>query len=364
MNTKQKIGNFFKTLINNTAAMEQARSTKWWAALILYLLSIIIAVIPTMIQTGNVKGQDIFRGNLYSTEVYLTKFHEDLATNNVDLTFTNNKETKAYLSNPSANVNLTFTETLTLTDDQGLEVNFPYYSFTKVIDDKETVLFRVFYTAEVDGLLTHGKNFLSADQFLGTYLYESNSDVETISTHLILGKNNLLLRIYNPANTAKGSSVVKNLSGVYTNVKDGTNLKDFYLKDKNGNPINPTEPTFTNNLLENWYVLANAAYAPIKTTVFFTQSGLSLLIYAVIGAFIGLIIFLSTRGKRNPNRGIRFHEAMKIGCWLLLTPALITLLIGSFIPQYAALIFVTTIGMRTVWFGMRTLNPYAQDQKK
>ncbi len=48
---------------------------------------------------------------------------------------------------------------------------------------------------------------------------------------------------------------------------------------------------------------------------------------------------------------------MQIGCWLLLSPALITLVVGSFLPQYAALIYVATLGMRSVWLTMKSLRP-------
>lgn len=362
MTTKQKIGRFFKSLVNNTVALEEGRRSKWWSSLILFLLSIIIAVIPTMIVTGKVKGQDVFRGSLYSTEVYLQKFHENLSDNDVDLIITNEKP-NSYISH-SENFELTFNNELTLKDDIETEVAFKYYSFSKEIDGKETEVFRVYYTGNIDKVMMKKNKILSPQSFLSSYLFDATPEITNISSHLIIGKNDLLLRIYNPAKATKGSTPVKNLSGVYTNINDGTNLKDFYTKDKDGNAISASDVNFSEQFMDNWKQFANNLYKPIKTKVFFSQSGISLLIYAVLSAFIGLVIFLITRGKNNPNRDIRFGESMKIGCWLLLTPALITLLIGSFAPQMAALIYIGSLGMRTVWLSMRTLNPHYQEPPK
>jgi hypothetical protein len=69
----------------------------------------------------------------------------------------------------------------------------------------------------------------------------------------------------------------------------------------------------------------------------------------------------------NPNRYLKFGESLKIGAWLLPAPALITLVLGFVLPvqyfqQYFPIIFIMTLGMRSVWLTMRTLNPNMPQQ--
>ena len=73
---------------------------------------------------------------------------------------------------------------------------------------------------------------------------------------------------------------------------------------------------------------------------------------------MGLVIYISTRGKNNINRDLKFGEAIRIGAWLLPTPpALLTLIVGLIMPNFFHMVFIMGIGLRSVWLTMRTLNP-------
>lgn len=369
MNKKQNLFFFLKSLINNDTAVMGGRTKKWWIALILYFVSIFIAVIPTMISVGKTKGSAIFTGDQFHSDVAMIKFNESLATNDVDLIF-EDSAAGPILTNPSANYAFTFDKTLEITDETSVVFNFPYYTFartetytiensdgTTTEETKVTEHLRVYYVASMDGFVFHGGKHLTPEVYLANYLAKAKSTEEKIVSHFILGKNGITIRIYNPTKATEGKNVERSYNGVYKKVPVGLNIKNFYLKDKGGNPLDSTAMTFKSEVLASWANLVDVAYGPVKVNLFFAQSGLSLLVYAVISAFIGLVIFLSTRGKNNPNRSITFKESMQIGCWLLLSPALITLVIGSFLPQYAALIYVATLGMRSVWLTMKSLRP-------
>ena len=90
--TKEKRGpnirfrRVISSLFNNRAAYDGGRQDKWWMAIILFFLSIIIAVIPIMVQVGQTNGSDLYKGgNLFHTEVGLRKFTDALEDNDVNL---------------------------------------------------------------------------------------------------------------------------------------------------------------------------------------------------------------------------------------------------------------------------------------
>ncbi|HCY06160.1 MAG TPA: hypothetical protein DHS57_02400, partial [Erysipelotrichaceae bacterium] len=114
MNKKQNLFFFLKSLINNDTAVIGGRTKKWWTALILYFVSIFIAVIPTMISVGKTKGSAIFTGDQFHSDVAMMKFNESLATNDVDLVF-EDSAAGPILTNPSANYAFTFDKTLEIT---------------------------------------------------------------------------------------------------------------------------------------------------------------------------------------------------------------------------------------------------------
>ena len=77
---------------------------------------------------------------------------------------------------------------------------------------------------------------------------------------------------------------------------------------------------------------------------------------------MGLLMFLLTRGKNNPNRGLTFWITCKISAWIDFTPGLLAMILGFIWPAAAGLGYIVLIGLRTMWLSMRQLNPAAQQQ--
>ena len=71
----------------------------------------------------------------------------------------------------------------------------------------------------------------------------------------------------------------------------------------------------------------------------------------------GLVVFLLTRGKRNPFRVYTFWETQKIAYWAGVAPALLSLALGFLLTQFSLMLFIFLFGMRLMWLSMKTMRP-------
>ena len=102
---------------------------------------------------------------------------------------------------------------------------------------------------------------------------------------------------------------------------------------------------------------ANDSYINQRVKTFWMNSGLYYGIYLVLGVFMGLMIFLLTRGKANPNRGLTFWITTKISWIACVAPAILAMIAGFFWSMAAGLGFIVLFGLRIMWLSMRSLSP-------
>ena len=152
----------------------------------------------------------------------------------------------------------------------------------------------------------------------------------------------------------------------------GSDWKNHHLTDNNlletilkveGVEQNLLDSNYVSGVLTNWKNVFNDSYKTQKVKSFWFSSGLYYGIYLVLGAFMGLMMFLLTRGKNNPNRNYTFWLTFKISCWCILTPAVLAMILGFIWSQAAGLGYIVLIGLRTMWLSMRQLNPAAQQPR-
>lgn len=368
----------FSSLFKNDAAVEGGRTQPWWIALTLLLVSVIIAIIPTMIQIGQTKGSDVFKGAQYQTDVALVKFNEALVAEGVDLVYREDINTGYLLRNEGTAFETAFSDKISISSVSG-SVDVHYFSFAQPrnVDTtnsegeqvEQSINFeylRVYYTGNITEQFALRGESAEPEVYLANYLItlsENSTSVDPnakVTSHVILGKSGLYFRVYNPTKVLLGSDYVRSTQGVSLDVKESFALHTFNQTTLDGQNIVGTDPQYVSKVMANWSHLVDITYGPVKTITFWTTNGINGLIYLILSIFIGLIFFITTRGKYNPNRDIKFFEAMKIGAWLLLTPALLTLIVGSFVPSYASLVYIMTLGMRTVWMSMKSVQPPAK----
>ncbi|MEG2052748.1 MAG: hypothetical protein RRZ92_02150, partial [Bacilli bacterium] len=164
--------------------------------------------------------------------------------------------------------------------------------------------------------------------------YETKDLKRTISL-LILGKDTYTIYKF-PNNKTNYSAT----GGDYLNLKDIKSLSEV-------------------KTYEDWQKFVELGYMNTKNKNCLVQTSIMLGINAGIVLLMGLMFFILTRGKANPYRSYTFWECMKISFWSMLSPAILSLVFGFFLTQFATLIFVLIFGVRAMWLSMKQLKPIA-----
>jgi len=335
----------FQSLFSNAPIME-AKNQPWYIALIIFVVSILLATFPTYTQINNREGSNFLSGNTYSIENALVLFSETLEEGNVDLVVTNRDEadvTIAELDNQGTAWESVFTQTL------AAHPTFPFFQYTV----NNQVRLRVFYQNE------------NSDEVTGTFanaLLALPIGDDNIGSFLLLGNAAVYMYVYNPAaltaNTATGEGFTTAFSGTYDAIPVGTNLGNFVLTDVDGNTINTSDLVlYTRVVFDNWLNFFDQSFAYSKSVLLLAQTGLTFVVNAIMALLMSLVIFIMTRGKNNPNKHFKFSDTMKIGAWALLSPALVTIIAGALFPEFAGTAFVLFVGLRLMWLSSRYLRP-------
>jgi hypothetical protein len=375
--TKQAFKTLFASLFNNQAAVDGGRKQPWWIAIILLFVSTLIAIVPQMVTMGKDKGGDIFSSPVVEVDTGLIKFHQALEEKGVTLTYKANDE-GVYELNKTGEFNDVFTSSIGISSLTG-SVEVPYFSYSALRQKPTTTsepgfeyenfeYLRVYYTADIADSFTIGTKIVSAARYLDDYLYGLTEDGilinqnpnEKVTSYIILGKTEIRIRLYKPTAVQNGSDSFRNINGLTSKFTSEISINDFYKKTVNGEAISPTDISLVSKVMDNWKHFMDESFKPVKASTFWQTSALFYALLFLLSLFIGVVYWITTRGKYNPNRDIRFLEAMRIGFWLLLSPALITLIVGLFMPNYATMIYIMTLGMRTVWMSMKSVQTQAQ----
>ena len=159
--------------------------------------------------------------------------------------------------------------------------------------------------------------------------------------------------------------VASNQSGDWKNTPAGTNLLERALTVEGYSlPTSASEvdallrdSSYVDSVLNNWKGVYNEAYLSTKNTALLYQSLLFLGIYAILVLFMGLMVFLLTRGKRNSFNYLTLWACEKIAMWASLSPGLLALILGFMLPGYAVMFFIILVGLRIMWLSMKQLRP-------
>ena len=188
--------------------------------------------------------------------------------------------------------------------------------------------------------------YTGQDEFSGSAKY--------IPSYLILYKSGFYSGIYKTDSTTKAS-------GTYAGMdwKKFNDSEDFLgdIINIEGKDKDVKNLEYVNAVMGNWKNVANKAYENQKVVTFWSVSGIFFGIFFGLTVFMGLMMFLLTRGKNNPNRGLRFDTCEWIAGWIVLAPGLLAMIVGFIFAAAQQVAFIVLIGLRTMWLAMRQLNP-------
>ena len=355
--TKRTIGNIFASLIKNDRAIEGAKTSPWWVAVILFLVGTFLPVIPIMTTAGNSYGSSFLKSYTYGYEQGLTSTCLSLQEDGYEFTINENK--KLVLTKGTETISQTWVEA-----DGKVPDETAIASYTAIREGKSEVAFEIYYTDREYNKGTKTVNSLiktiEARQYVkdttDLYVEVEGEETPTLYTpsYLILYKDGYYSKVYKTDTTTAYSNSYKgnDWSHFESNIKlleMTLNIEGF---DKNANDSN-----YVDAVKKAWSEVFNKGYLAQKQLNFWFSSGLYYGIYIVLGLFMGLMIWLLTRGKKNPNRGLKLGTAIAISGWIDVTPGLLAMILAFIWTQAAGIAYIVLIGMRAMWLSMRQLNP-------
>ena len=370
--SKRTVQNLFVGQFSNARAIEGAKTAPWYIAIILFLLGTFLPVVPIMVSQGNAYGSQFISGTLYGYDQYIAQTTFDLSQGG-DTYKIENHHLLRYDSNGNKVEN-------TWLPNEGQEEPAdmtPIAVYNKQVDrtiegNVTTVTarrFNVYYTDRPYSQKGSDNTVYAMLKTLTSRHYVKDAVEPTIYNGEVESKNEDLY--YN------ASFLLLAIDGVYSYIykSDTTTLATYtgvgfdwsYQEDSenffkelatvNNITSDPKDTNYVKGVLENWKTVYNKAYNKLKSRNFWMLTGIFYAIFVILNAFMGLMIWLLTRGKRNPNRGLKLRTCLSISGWICFMPGLLALIFGFLIPSAQQILFIMLIGLRTMWLAMKQLNP-------
>ena len=368
---KFTLGSAFKGIISNQACIDGSKESPWWVAAIFFVFAVIIPLIPGFVKLSKVNGADFLSSANYGLDTSLTGLTYDLYNNDhVEL-----KASKGILHYYKDGVEH---DELYDRPDQDPEYIDSYKETFKVVSENPQTLGKIELRVFLWNMPTNSKlsNYVntvakqkyrqdnnqpySADDEKGTKYYTPNLIIITPHTMAValykydttsqVKTSNGGLDWYNTSNKV---GLIERLN------KEGVNSGDIVSEEKN-NYVN----TYKGKVLKQFKGLCNETYLNQKKRTKWMNTGIYAGIYAGVLVFLGLMIFVLTRGKSNPFKYLNVWHCQKIAWWASFTPALLGMILafvfsGNMIGQMA---FILLISLRVMWLSMKQLRPMYQGQ--
>lgn len=362
--TKENLINGFKSLYSNDAVMESAKNTPWWIAVIIAVVATFIPVIPITVAASNQYGSSFLSKYTENMETYLTQAGLDLKT--ADNEFIVSNDRLAYEINGVDQEQAELIPTSKLVEVYGYEatregktqIDFKLFYTTAGNSQKDDVNVATIISDYIEnadfsyavGTTTQKKDILPEEQESHTYYYPS---------YILLSKYGIHAKIMRPNSTIAYS--VPTGFGDWKNTEEGTKLIENSLAvfDEDGIAVTPSinNQEYTKGVLDNWKVYFDESYISTRDTNVTYSLLIYYGIYLLMLLFMGLMVFLLTRGKRNIFNYLKFGICLKMAAWSSITPAVLALILGFVLPAYAIMYFIVLLGIRVMWMSMKQLRP-------
>ena len=314
------------SLISNHSCVEGGRRKPWYFAIPMFFLAVLLALIPTFVQTYTKEGDVLVKSNSYEMDVssyYFVKEINDLGIEmkvkdgklsvdkekwDASFTTTDPSGNKCYIHyhpNPT---------TQELIPDLGV-----YYMLNSELDETVYKTITSFPSPTEEGA-TVARNYsfiLFTDESVAFYIYASAK----------------------PNNNSVGT-----IYGDYKHLDNDWTVNSMFVEKD-------SKATW-----ENWKYFYRKAY---ETNRFRNTWQTCLIITGInvgIVAFMGFMLWVLTRGKNNLH-WFGIWETQKIAYWATITPAILTTGLGFLLTSFSQVLFPLLLGVRIMWLSMKLLRP-------
>ena len=341
-----------KTTISNDACIKAAR--EWKGALniipvVLALGSVVLALVPYFVQQNGIQGSTAVLGAPSSSyEVGLSELVHSLAYD-----AEGNERAEPITLEVSSEGKLHFVNNSTDFFNSGSGSD-GWYTITRMEENSEhklepQIMFEAFFNT-APATTTDDVFFSYIDAFKNPFTGNlRDSQVEVFKgSYIAFGRESVRFRRRNEIVTVTG------LTGTYELLK-GTSLTQFAASLK-GKDVNSAE--YIGSVKTYFTDFVNKSYEPAKQKGLWMYTGIFFGVDAGAIILFGAMLFLMTRGKKNPFRIYTFWETQKMAYFAALTPSILSL-IGFAIPNMAFILFFFIFGFRMMWMSMKSMRPMA-----
>ena len=347
---KSVLVNSFKGIISNQSCVDNGKEAPWWLAILFLLFSVLIPLIPNHVHMNNAYGSSFLTSGAFGLDTGLAKATVQLRADDKGFDFVEGLLTYEDLSTGTP---------IPATED-------PIYSDTRITANGTQYNFLMYYTDKTGSDLSNFVNLLTEQQFIidTTNKYDPTTDPEgTIVRYtpnfLVLTPYTLACAIYKANSTTRAGNTYGGLDWSNT-PKDQellSRLTDGVVSSTAAEIA--TKPAEIAKVYNGWRSIFNETYLNQKNKAKWQTTLIYLGVYAGLMVFLGLMIFLLTRGRNNPFRSLNFWICQKIAYFLGFTPAVLALILGfifsaNIIGQMA---FIMLVSLRVMWASMRQLRP-------
>lgn len=370
MNPKVKftLVNSFKGLISNQAVIDGSKDSPWWVAVIFLVFSSFLPLIPTFAQLSKMDGASFLNTYNYGLDENLAHFAYSQYVDGYEYRIESGK-LMSY-TGTTKDVNQRFVDPqkdATYFIDRKCE-----YSYTNTINNQFEVKVYLWVDENlkenVDKVVNQKYLIKGADSDGKTPATGADGEKPYLPNIVIFTPSTMAVALYKEDTDKNAGATYGGLDWLTTSTEKGLIERIIgeegikYLQD---NPTT-TETTFVNkfkeNVLKNFRTICTETYLNQKNRTKWSNTGIYLAIYAGVILFLGLMVFILTRGKNNPYKFLNIWECQKISWWGAASPAIIGTLLslifsGNAIGQMA---FILVVSLRIMWLSMKQLRPVIQ----
>ncbi len=362
---KDRIKTSFLTLVNNDACIKAGREFRGLGFVFLAvgfaLTGVVTSAVPNLVTRLNVNyGSGLLNTPTFSYDQGLVNFSKALSEKGCTIlindegkleitTATYNAETTTEEARAKQNVQawadfLDSAEDYPWYCDQSTSVGAPIFNvFVKEHYKADgTGDYKEFSDAAFVKSITKGNNPNFVDQY--------SSDIEGINA-LAFGDSHIYFIRYK----ANGALSYSAPAGSYSALK-GTDFKDIYDSATGEGGAHLTGDELKTAVVKKYKSIINRSTDQTRISTAWAYTGIAAGIFAGVELLFGLILFLLTRGKRNPYRIFTIWDCWKIAFYAALAPGILALGVGFLLPQFALFAFVFLYGIRIMWLSMKSLS--------
>ncbi len=351
--TKDKLKTGFGTLINNEMCIKAGREYPWYTPIILAVCSVLITLVPSFVNTMQVNmGESVLgTSSVGGIENGLANFQSILKAADASVKITD--EGKLVVSDAAKEA----VYNAGTGDDR-------YYEYKDSVTD-EPVLRVQFSSDSVNSsyLDALSKNTIKSSTTVTDSEGVTSEVPDAVSTTyrvsiLVFKDTGFSMAVYN-----RRVSVSTNSTSALVNYSyDRLAGKDLLaLTPSVSFADSPAE--YVAAVKKNYQEFITLGYETTKINLAWRNVGILAGINAGVILLLGLVLFLVTRGKRNPYRIITFWQCQKIGYWAAPAPAILALGLGFLLANTSGLsslsmfMFLFLYGLRIMWTSMKAFSP-------